>query len=210
MQRNAVRWGLLALFTNGPKYGYQLRTEFDSRTGGTWALNVGQIYTTLERLDRDGLVSSVGVNDDGRTMYGITPSGRAALTAWFATPVNDAERPRSELAIKLALAATIPGVDVAAVVQAQRTESMRQMRDYTDLRRRADQDEELAWLLLLDHMIFGLESEMRWLDHVETTVVRSAARRPRTADTATGGANTGATASGGARSGRDSRTEATR
>ncbi|GAA3780397.1 helix-turn-helix transcriptional regulator [Plantactinospora mayteni] len=178
MQRNAVRWGLLALFADGPKYGYQLRTEFDARTGGTWALNVGQLYTTLERLDRDGLVEAVGTNDEGRTIYAITDRGRTALAEWFATPVTDTERPRSELAIKLGMAAATAGVDVAAVVQAQRTESMRQMRDLTDLRRRADQQDDLAWLLLLDHLVFGLESEIRWLDHVEATVLRRRTRRP--------------------------------
>jgi DNA-binding PadR family transcriptional regulator len=176
MQRNAVRWGLLALFADGPKYGYQLRTEFDARTGGTWALNVGQIYTTLDRLARDGYVEPAGSNDDGRDVFAITEQGRAALAQWFATPVTDTDRPRSELAIKLSMAAVDPGVDVAAVVQAQRTESMRQLRDHTDLRRRAGAD-DLSWLLLLDHLIFGLESEMRWLDHVEATVLRHA-RRP--------------------------------
>ncbi|MEO3745868.1 PadR family transcriptional regulator [Plantactinospora sp. B5E13] len=181
MQRNAVRWGLLALFADGPKYGYQLRTEFDARTGGTWALNVGQLYTTLERLDRDGLVAEVGTNDEGRTVYAMTDAGRSALAEWFATPVTDTDRPRSELAIKLAMAAATPDVDVAAVVQAQRTESMRQMRDFTDLRRNADRDgDDIAWLLLLDHLVFGLESEIRWLDHVEATMLRRQ-RRTRTA-----------------------------
>jgi len=172
MQKSAVRWGLLALFVDGPKYGYQLRTEFDARTGGAWALNVGQIYTTLERLDRDGFVSANGSNSEGRTVYEITGAGRAALTDWFASPVRDADRPRSELAIKLAMAATTAGVDIPTVVQAQRTESMRQMRDYVDLRRRADPDRDVAWMLLLDHMIFGLEAEIRWLDHIEATSLR--------------------------------------
>ncbi|MEQ4301937.1 PadR family transcriptional regulator [Plantactinospora sp. B6F1] len=185
MQRNAVRWGLLALFADGPKYGYQLRTEFDARTGGTWALNVGQLYTTLDRLDRDGLVAAAGANDDGRTVYAITEHGRVALAEWFATPVTDTDRPRSELAIKLALAATTPDVDVAAVVQTQRTESMRQMRDVTDLRRTADQDgDDLAWLLLLDHLVFALESELRWLDHVEATVLRRRRHTARPASSA--------------------------
>ncbi|MEU8262075.1 PadR family transcriptional regulator [Micromonospora sp. NPDC048999] len=177
MQRNAVRWGLLALFADGPKYGYQLRTEFDVRTGGTWALNVGQVYTTLDRLARDGYVAPVGSNDGGREVYAITSQGREALAGWFATPVTDADRPRSELAIKLAMAAADPEVDVATVVQAQRTESMRQLRDYTRLRRRADPDGDVGWLLLLDHLIFGLEGEMRWLDHVEATVLRRRTRQ---------------------------------
>jgi DNA-binding PadR family transcriptional regulator len=177
MQRNAVRWGLLALFADGPKYGYQLRTEFDARTGGTWALNVGQVYTTLDRLARDGYVRSVGDNDDGREVFAITDQGRAALADWFGTPVTDTDRPRSELAIKLSMAAADPRVDVALVVQTQRTESMRQMRDFTDLHRQAEEDDDDAWLLFVDHLIFALESEIRWLDHAEATVLRRRARR---------------------------------
>lgn len=173
-----MRWGLLALFADGPKYGYQLRTEFDARTGGSWAVNVGQIYTTLDRLVRDGYVSSVGGNSDGREMFAITDQGRAALADWYVTPISETDRPRSELAIKLAMAVVDPAVDIAVVVQKQRTESMRQMRDYTDLRRQADGDADLTWALLLDHLIFALESEIRWLDHAEATVLRRHRTRP--------------------------------
>ena len=172
MQRSSVRFGLLALFLDGPKYGYQLRTELDARTGGTWAINVGQVYTTLERLERDELVAADGTNVDGRVVYRMTDRGRAELAHWFATPVSDADRPRSELAIKLAMAAVTPGVDVSAVIQVQRNQSMRQMRDYTALRRRADPGADLAWLLLLDSLVFAIESEIRWLDHVEATVLK--------------------------------------
>ncbi len=57
----SVRHALLALLSEGPKYGLQLREEFEARTGEVWPLNVGQVYTTLQRLERDGLVES----DDG-------------------------------------------------------------------------------------------------------------------------------------------------
>lgn len=195
MRRGAVHWGLLALFNDGPKYGYQLRTEIDIRTGGTWALNVGQIYTTLERLHRDGLVESIGQNDEGRTVYAMTDQGQAALAEWFEAPVTNVDRSRSELAIKLAIAATTPHVDVAGIVQAQRVESMRQMRDYTDLRRSADPAKDLAWILLLDHLMFAIDSELRWLDHIEDMVLRHrssvASPMPVPADP---GASTAATA----------------
>ena len=52
----SIRQGILAMLAAGPRYGYQLRTEFEERTGGTWPLNIGQVYTTLSRLERDGLV----------------------------------------------------------------------------------------------------------------------------------------------------------
>lgn len=177
MQKSAVRWGLLALFADGPKYGYQVKSEFDAHTSGGWALNVGQVYTTLDRLARDGYVTPVGSNAEGREVFAITDQGRQALADWFVTPVTQTDRPRSELAIKLAMAAIAPGVDVAAVVQAQRAESMRQMRDYTGLRRQADESHDVAWLLLVDHLIFTVDSEIRWLDHVEATVLRRAGPR---------------------------------
>jgi DNA-binding PadR family transcriptional regulator len=176
MASMTVKFGLLTLFVDGPKYGYQLRTEFEARTGGTWPVNVGQVYTTLERLDRDGMVAAEGTNAEGRTMYAITDTGRAALDTWFATPVADSDRPRNELAIKLLMAATTPGVDVTSVVQRQRTESMRLMRDYTSLRREADRADDVAGVLLLDGLVFALEGEIRWLDHVETTVLRRGGR----------------------------------
>jgi DNA-binding PadR family transcriptional regulator len=172
----SVKFGLLALFADGPKYGYQLRTEFEARTGGTWPVNVGQVYTTLERLERDELVAPEGTNAEGRTIYGITDTGRAALAAWFDTPVSETDRTRNELAIKLLMAATTPGVDIAAVVQRQRTESLRLMRDYNTLRRDADQADDVAGVLLLDSVLFALEGEVRWLDHVEATVLRRGGR----------------------------------
>ncbi|GAB3815727.1 PadR family transcriptional regulator [Micromonospora zhanjiangensis] len=172
----SVKFGLLALFADGPKYGYQLRIEFDERTGGTWAVNVGQVYTTLERLERDGLVAAEGTNADGRAMYTMTEAGRATLDEWFSTPVTDADRPRNELAVKLLMAATTPGVDVTTVVQRQRTESLRMMRDYTSLRRDAEADGDDAGVLLLDSVVFALEGEVRWLDHVEATVLRRGGR----------------------------------
>jgi DNA-binding PadR family transcriptional regulator len=215
----SVRLGLLALFADGPKYGYQLRTEFEARTGGTWPLNVGQVYTTLERLERDGLVVAAGSNDEGRTVYAMTDAGRSALAAWFATPVAEIDRPRNELAIKLLMAATTEGVDVPDVVQRQRTESMRLLRDCTGLRRDADAADDMAGMLLLDNIIFALEGELRWLDHVEATVLRRGGkalppavlrRRPRAgaadatrgrAVAGSGVAGSGAAASGDGRGG---------
>jgi DNA-binding PadR family transcriptional regulator len=107
----SVRLSLLALLGQGPCYGYQLRSELDWRTGSRGPINVGQIYNTLDRLERDTLVRKTDENN----YYEITPAGRAQVAAWFASP-----SPSSELAPKLALAATLPGVDVASIIRVQR------------------------------------------------------------------------------------------
>ena len=72
----SVRHALLALLSEGPKYGLQLRQEFEERTGDVWPLNVGQVYTTLQRLERDGLVESDDDGDDGpQKGFRITAEG---------------------------------------------------------------------------------------------------------------------------------------
>src|SRR5215468_4726924 len=116
----SIRYGLLALLRGGPKHGYQLRVAFEESTGGTWPLNIGQVYTTLSRLERDGLVRALAAADGGQRPYELTDAGRAEVSHWFATPISQSDRPRDELAIKLALAITTPGVDVRQVVQSQR------------------------------------------------------------------------------------------
>lgn len=174
----SIRQGLLALLGEQPMYGYQLRAEFEARTGGTWPLNVGQVYTTLARLERDGLVEPAGQDEQARVRYRLTPAGRAEVRSWWTTPVRREDRPRDELAIKLAMALTLPDVDVLAVVQAQRTDTVRALQEYTRLKARAD-DADLAWLLVLDSLIFQAEAEVRWLDHCEGRLARAAAGRVR-------------------------------
>src|SRR6185295_11919753 len=170
----SVRHGILALLERGPRYGYQLRAEFEQATGGTWPLNIGQVYTTLNRLERDGMVRPLPASDGGQRPYEITETGRTELVLWFASPVGHADKPRDELAIKLALAITTPGVDVRAVVQTQRTATMRTLQEYTRLKTRVEPATDLAWRLVLDAMIFQAEAEIRWLDHCEASLHRYA------------------------------------
>jgi len=168
----SVRQGLLALLARQPMYGYQLKTAFESETGNVWPLNIGQVYTTLSRLERDGLVAAAGDDDEGHTLYDLTAAGRIELDHWFASPVDRSAPARDELAVKLALAVTSPGVDVRRVVQTQRTSTMRTLQDYSRLKTRADADNDLAWLLVLDSLIFHAEAEIRWLDHCESRLAR--------------------------------------
>jgi DNA-binding PadR family transcriptional regulator len=177
----SIRYGLLALLRREPMYGYQLRVAFEESTGGTWPLNIGQVYTTLSRLERDGLVRPLPENDGGQRPYEITDAGRTDLQAWFTTPVNRGDRPRDELTIKLALAITTPGVDVAAVLQAQRTATMRALQEYTRLKAGADLPRDLSWRLVLDAMLFQAEAEIRWLDHCEMSVIRHGVPAPHPA-----------------------------
>ncbi|QPE04667.1 PadR family transcriptional regulator [Microbacterium schleiferi] len=175
----SVRQSLLAILAQGPCYGYQLRSEFERRTGSSTSLNVGQIYSTLERLERDGFVSRGEVDKDGHTYWEITDAGRAEAAAWLASPVSRSLGTRDELAIKLALAATLPGVDVIDLIRAQRRTSMAHLESLRRATFRGDTGggpEELAWALVTESTVFAAEAEVRWLDHVEDQLIAHPAR----------------------------------
>ena len=174
----SIRQSLLAILDQGPCYGYQLRAEFDRRTGSTWPVNVGQIYSTLERLERDGLVERSEIDTDGQIHYAITHAGSEEVAAWLGSPVVRSGATRDELAIKLAIAVTLPGVDIARVIQIQRGATLSTLQELTRAKNATDNPEsadELAGLLVLDSLIFAAEAEVRWLDHSETRLARAAA-----------------------------------
>jgi DNA-binding PadR family transcriptional regulator len=161
----SVRHALLALLTEGPKYGLQLRQEFESRTGEVWPLNVGQVYLTLQRLERDELVES----DDGdrsgpqKKTFRITPAGADELATWLRTPPDLANPPRDELVIKVLVAVRLPGVDVAELLQAHRRHVLELMQRYTHVKAEASPG-DLSLALVADAELFRLEGVVRWLD----------------------------------------------
>jgi DNA-binding PadR family transcriptional regulator len=179
----SVRQSLLAILDQGPCYGYQLRSEFDRRTGSTWPINVGQIYNTLDRLARDGLVEKLDADDAdpdsaGQIYYRITDAGRAEVAGWLGSPVERSTATRDELAIKLAIAVTLPGIAISEVIQVQRTAALRNLQELTTTKNAAgdpENSEDLAWLLVVDSLIFQAEAEVRWLDHSEARLARASA-----------------------------------
>ena len=163
----AIREGLLALLIGEPKYGYQLKIEFEAATGEAWPLNQGQVYSTLQRLERDGLIEAVGTDGEGRISYRLTLGGQSELVEWMRTPEQRAVPSRDEVAMRVLLAAVRPEVvSPLEVVDGQRQATMRNLQDYTRLRSETDES-ELAWLMQLDRLILLRQAELRWLDRVE-------------------------------------------
>jgi DNA-binding PadR family transcriptional regulator len=168
----SVRYGLLALLDEAPSHGYHLKTAFEHRTGGNWALNIGQVYTTIQRLERDGLVESIDGDpaDDDRREYRITAAGRAELATWFDHPVVAEAPARDELTIKVLLAVAAGDIDVTALLQRQRRASIEQLQAYTRRKAQADPAQDVAFLILLDALIFRTEAEIRWLDACDARI----------------------------------------
>jgi DNA-binding PadR family transcriptional regulator len=169
----SIRHALLALLSEGPKYGLQLRQEFEARTGEVWPLNVGQVYTTLQRLERDGLVESDGSSEDSpQKGFRITDEGEAELAAWLCTPPDLSSPPRDELVIKILIAAHVPHVDVHDVVQAHRRYLVQLMQEWTRLKEYAA-DRDLGFGLAVDAELFRLDAAVRWLDAADGRIKRA-------------------------------------
>jgi DNA-binding PadR family transcriptional regulator len=174
----SVRHALLALLSEGPKYGLQLRQEFEARTGEVWPLNVGQVYTTLQRLERDGLVESEdGAEEGPQKAFRITSGGAAELASWLRTPPDLSLPPREELVVKVLVAVQLPGVDVHEVIQVHRRYLVELMQQWTRLK----EDEaayDLAFALAVDAELFRLDSVVRWLDAADGRLRRAAVDQP--------------------------------
>jgi DNA-binding PadR family transcriptional regulator len=165
----SVRNGLLALLADGSRYGYELKKELEERTGALWELNVGQVYTTLARLERDGLVVTVGDGNeeaDDQHRYAITDDGRRVLGDWFSEPRRRNAPERDELVIKLALASSSPGTDLDEVIDAQRVATTEELQRYTRLKASAGPTEP-GRHFAIDAVIAQLDGELRWLDRCQ-------------------------------------------
>jgi DNA-binding PadR family transcriptional regulator len=176
-----VRETLLALLDAEPKYGYQLKAEYDVVASPQKPLNVGQVYTTLERLVRDGLVEEVALvdaADDRRRPYRLTARGHTEVRVWFFEPPARPRTMSSDVAEKVIIAAVTDDVDALDVVRAQRARLIDELRP---LRRLGHLGGDLPDELATDWKASLIEGELGWLDRAEDRLRRDeAAHRERT------------------------------
>jgi len=173
----SVRYALLALLAEGPKYGLQLREEFEARTGEVWPLNVGQVYTTLQRLERDGLAESDDVAQDDQQKtpqktFRITADGEAELAGWLRTPPDMTAPPRDELVMKVLVAMRVPGTNVHDVIQVHRRYLVELMQQWTRIKE-AEAESDLSLALVVDAELFRLDAVIRWLDAADGRIKRA-------------------------------------
>jgi DNA-binding PadR family transcriptional regulator len=177
----SVRHALLALLSEGPKYGLQLREEFEARTGEVWPLNVGQVYTTLQRLERDGLVESEGDGQDGpQKGFQITAAGAGELAGWLRTPSDLSSPPRDELVMKILVALRVPGINIQDVIQVHRRYLVELMQQWTRIKEE-EAESDLGLALVVDAELFRLDSVIRWLDAADGRIKRAGTENVRSA-----------------------------
>jgi DNA-binding PadR family transcriptional regulator len=137
-----------------------------------WPLNVGQVYTTLQRLERDGLVESDDAAEDGpQKNFRITPDGQQELDEWLRTPPDLTSPPRDELVIKVLVALRVPGIDVHDVVQVHRRYVVGLMQQWTRHKEEAC-EQYLSFTFVFEAELFRLDSVIRWLDAADGRLKR--------------------------------------
>lgn len=174
------------MLDEGPRHGYQLKTAFEQVTGGVWPLNVGQVYTTLDRLERDGLVSVSGDDQSSaQKAYALTAAGREELGVWWQAVPADEPPPRDELMLKVLMAIDRGDDHALRVVTHQRTVLL-SLLQVKRRERRAAGDESLAARLVTDALVARAEADLRWLDTCEEHL-QARARASSSASSATPG-----------------------
>ena len=162
----SIRQSLLAILDLGPCYGYQLRLEFERRTAPSSPLNVGQVYATLDRLERDALVTKRDPDSAGHVYYEITAAGRNAVQDWLAAPVPAPAR--DDLATKLTLAMTLPGADPAALIASQRSRAADAIAGHV-----ARENITISERLVGEAHALSAQAELHWLDRCEELLVHA-------------------------------------
>lgn len=182
----AIRGALLHLLSAGPAHGYQLKGDFEAATGGIWSLNVGQVYTTLERMARDGAVVETGDGEGKQRSWAITEEGRHELAEWLASTPVDGPPPRDELLAKVLLALSGDPAGAVAVIDTQRSALLTQLQ----IGRRAQRSVSGLDAIARDALLSRVEADLAWLDRCEERVRRGELqplRRAATTAAATGG-----------------------
>jgi DNA-binding PadR family transcriptional regulator len=160
-----VREAVLALLARGPAHGYQLKVDYERLTRNK-PVNVGQIYQTLERLQRDGLVERDACSEsDRRIAYHATPSGRTRAYDFLLDASAPHHGDRSEVAAKVLLAVEIPDFDAIAVIDAQRAALIHSVQ--TARRQTRGRDISVVERLGIEAELAVTEAELRWLDLCE-------------------------------------------
>jgi DNA-binding PadR family transcriptional regulator len=172
-----MRFPLLALLANGPAHGYELKTAMEQRFGAVLPpLNAGQIYTTLGRLERDGLVDDDAVAQNGRPnkrVYRLTEKGKLELAGWVADSTPQT-RLKDDFFIKLVLARGAGIADPVELIDRQRAAYLQALRDLDDVAAQAGEDETAA--LLVEGAALHLEADLKWLDLCEQRMTNGSDR----------------------------------
>ncbi len=166
----SLKYGLLGLLAEEPLHGYEVKNRFEEMLGGTWEVNIGQVYTTLQRLERDGLVRPAGERGDrGKLLYEVSDSGRKALNEWLAQPESGPQELREDIYVKLLLAARVANGNLGPLLSRQKRAYLQRLRDLNQLEARAKKDGRTDLARLVRGALLHTEADIKWIDELSET-----------------------------------------
>src|SRR5216117_2257926 len=165
----SLKYGVLGLLKGEPLHGYEVKNRFEGMLGGTWDVNIGQIYTTLQRLERDGLVRPVGSRGDrGKQLYELSPDGEKALDHWLAQPDSGPQQLHEDIYVKLLLATRIANGDLKGMLARQKRAYLQRLRDLNRLEEGARRDGRIDLARLVRGALLHAEADLKWIDELST------------------------------------------
>jgi DNA-binding PadR family transcriptional regulator len=163
----SLKYGVLGLLKEQPLHGYEVKNRFEALLGGTWDVNIGQIYTTLQRLERDGLVRPVGHRGDrGKLLYELSPEGEKALDEWLAQPDAGPQQLHEDIYVKLLLATRISNGDLKGMLARQKRAYLQRLRDLNRLEEKARRDGRIDLARLVRGALLHTEADLKWMDEL--------------------------------------------
>ncbi len=172
-----VKYALLGLLSEEARHGYELKAAFEELLGGSWPLNIGQVYTTLARLERDGFVRSKVVPQElvpDRKVYEITPTGREELAIWLTEPARGPVRLRDELFVKVLIQDFVKGGDPWTLIRKQR---QRHLQTLAELQALLAGELPPATQLIVEGAMLHVEADLEWLDLCEERLTKRRGRK---------------------------------
>ena len=173
----SIKYALLGILAEKDMHGYELKSRFDEKVGEFWSLNFGQIYSTLDRLEKENFVThdrEVQERRPDRKVFSITPEGHIALKTWLSTPVNKIRALRDEFFIKLVFLDKSNPAPILELIERQKVLYLKQMGQHTRRKLALKKDgqdlERLTTELLLDAGIFHTEADIKWLSLCEAKI----------------------------------------
>jgi DNA-binding PadR family transcriptional regulator len=166
----SVKHTLLALLYQQPMHGYELGKQLNQAINAEWDVNPGQVASTLNRLKEANLVDYDLVETEDapdRKVYKLTEAGITELREWYLTPEVREYKLGDTFYIKLVLSLIGGPVPPEQVLTTQRRELYLQLHQITDMRRKADAQHDLPWVLLLESATMHLEADLRWIEMCE-------------------------------------------
>jgi len=166
-QNLSLKYGVLGLLAEEPLHGYEVKNRFEAMLGGTWEVNIGQIYTTLQRLERDGLVRPVGERGDrGKLQYELSESGRNAVETWLGEPDSGPQQLHEDIYVKLLLATRLVNGDLRPLLARQKRAYLQRLRDLNQLEDRARKDGRHDLARLVRGALLHTEADIKWIDEL--------------------------------------------